>query len=400
MSRESLPDHIIHLDQVVAQKEAQQQKHRLTDLGDTCSAWINTYLDLAVTGTRNRPVAAQIGRHLRRFSEWFRQRYGHERLSLCLKRDVLAWLAVLEAQESEAQPPLSPATVNSHLASLSGFCSWVEAHQADFFQMSNPCRGVPERPLPALRPDTLSATQVLTLKSTLARLPALYARHGLRHVERQRKKKLSPETQARRRPYRDRALIELLLSTGLRREELVMLDLTHLEANAHPGATLTPEILRQARRVQLADVRGKGKHFRNLFLSADARAALADYLEYERVMDAAHFGAPQSLFLRAWNAPAPRDPGNERIGRLATNTINVLVARIGELHDGEQSDPTRKIGHLHPHQLRHAFAFRLAETTSKDTFELQRRLGHQSERYIGVYTNPPEEIAAGYVEDF
>ena len=263
MSGESLPDSLIHLDQVVAQKEAQQQKHYLAGLGDAFSAWVDTYLDLAVIGTRHHPVAAQIERHLRRFAIWFRQRYRHERLSLCLKRDVLAWLAVLEAQESEAQPPLSPATVNSHLASLSGFCSWVEAHQADFFQMGNPCRGVPERPLPALRPDTLSTTQVLTLKSTLARLPALYTRHGLRHVERQQKKKLSPEIQVRRRPYRDRALIELLLSTGLRREELVMLNLTHLEANAHPGEALTPEILRQARRVQLTDVRGKGKHFRN-----------------------------------------------------------------------------------------------------------------------------------------
>src|SRR5258708_30447963 len=144
MSTESLPDKIVHLGQVVAQKEAQQRKHRLADLEDSCTVWIDAYLDLAVTGVRERPVVAQIARHLRRFAAWFRQRYGHQRLSLCLKRDVLAWLTVLETPASEDQEALAPATVNSHLASLSGVCPWVEAHQADALQMGNPCRGVHE----------------------------------------------------------------------------------------------------------------------------------------------------------------------------------------------------------------------------------------------------------------
>jgi hypothetical protein len=30
--------------------------------------------------------------------------------------------------------------------------------------------------------------------------------------------------------------------------------------------------------------------------------------------------------------------------------------------------------------------------------ELERRLGHQPKRYINRYTNPPEDIAAGYGE--
>lgn len=40
----------------------------------------------------------------------------------------------------------------------------------------------------------------------------------------------------------------------------------------------------------------------------------------------------------------------------------------------------------------------LAETTGNDAYELQRRLGHQSQRYINRYTNPPEDIAAGDIE--
>jgi len=42
---------------------------------------------------------------------------------------------------------------------------------------------------------------------------------------------------------------------------------------------------------------------------------------------------------------------------------------------------------------------RLAKQYS-DAYELERRLGHRSQRYIQRYTNPPEHVAAGYVEDF
>jgi integrase len=49
-----------------------------------------------------------------------------------------------------------------------------------------------------------------------------------------------------------------------------------------------------------------------------------------------------------------------------------------------------------PHDLQHTFAFQLAKVTGADAYELERRLGHRSQRY----TNPPEHIAAMYVEDF
>ena len=63
------------------------------------------------------------------------------------------------------------------------------------------------------------------------------------------------------------------------------------------------------------------------------------------------------------------------------------------------ADPARHISPLRPHDLRHTFAFKLAEVTGADAYELERRLGHRSQRYIARYTNPPEEVAAGYVEE-
>jgi integrase len=85
---------------------------------------------------------------------------------------------------------------------------------------------------------------------------------------------------------------------------------------------------------------------------------------------------------------------------MSTRAINRILERIGRLHDGEQSDPARRISPLRPHDLRHTFAFLLAKVTGADSYELERRLGHRSQRYIQRYTNPPADVAAGYVEGF
>ena len=77
-----------------------------------------------------------------------------------------------------------------------------------------------------------------------------------------------------------------------------------------------------------------------------------------------------------------------------------MLARSGRWHDSEQRDPARRISPLRTHDLRHTFAFQLARTTGADSYELERRLGHRSQRYIARYTNPPEAVAAGYVEEF
>jgi hypothetical protein len=50
-------------------------------------------------------------------------------------------------------------------------------------------------------------------------------------------------------------------------------------------------------------------------------------------------------------------------------------------------------------ERRYSYAFALAAATGSDAYELDRRLGHQSQRYIHHHANPPEDIAAGYVEN-
>lgn len=116
-------------------------------------------------------------------------------------------------------------------------------------------------------------------------------------------------------------------------------------------------------------------------------------MEKERGLDTGDDAA--ALFLAAKRLPA-RKAG----GRLGVQVVNLVLAQIGRLHDAGVADPARRISPLRPHDLRHTFAFALARETNADSYELERRLGHRSQKYIQRYTNPPEEMAAVYVERF
>lgn len=347
--------------------------------GDSLKAWMDYYQRLAVQGVRSTAVADKIALHLLRFREFFEKNYGHDRISTCLHRDVLAWQSHLDKGMEFA-----PATINSHIASLSAFATWVHAHNAGVFPLGDPTKGIPEIALPPLEPRALSEEQVRSLKNVCDRLPLFHRLRGRCH----RHNAVLP-TRASGRPWRDRALIFVLLSTGLRREELVNLDLEQIE----PGA---PEELRRARKARIVAVKGKNKTERSVFVSQDARLALADYLEKERPRDAEEtVEEARALFLSAACQAARRGDG-----RLSVRAVNLILEQIGRWHDSEVKEAHRKLSPLRPHDLRHTFAFQLSRATGADAYELERRLGHRSQRYIQRYTNPPEEVAASYVETF
>src|SRR5579859_735619 len=341
---------------------------------DSLAIWAERYQQLAVAGVRSEEVAKKLALQLGRFIAFYREAYGHDRASTCLKRDVVAWQQHLQEQG------LAPATVNNHLAALSAFTSWVSIHAPRLFPFGDPAKGVGELGLPPLEPRALSDAQVRSLKSLCDRLPRLAVKKGRRWQGK------DADVHARRRPWRDRAIVFVLLSTGLRREELVTLDLDQVQPH-------TATALRAARRATITGVQGKGKTQRTVFLSADARTALADYFEYERAADVTEEAT--ALFLSATGVPA-----RSADGRLSPRAINLILEQLGRWHDAEVTDLARRLSPLRPHDLRHTFAFQLARTTGADAYELERRLGHRSQRYIQRYTNPPEAVAASYIERF
>src|SRR4051794_19046277 len=72
---------------------------------DSLGVWVERYQQLAVAGVRSEEVARKIALQLGRFVAFYKDAYGHDRVSTCLKRDVVAW------QQSLIDQDLAPATV-------------------------------------------------------------------------------------------------------------------------------------------------------------------------------------------------------------------------------------------------------------------------------------------------
>jgi len=355
------------------------------EAGDSLTDWTQRYLDLAVRGVRSDEVTGKIARHLDRFTTWFTNGYGHDRVSAVTAREVTAWRDHLAAEGSTGRDgttaAMAPATVNNHLAHLSALFSWITVHApAGLLRHGDPTKNVDLMRLPAPQVRALAGAQVRTVKNVLDRIEGFHQLNGRRH-----RGDSAPALHKHARPLRDRAIVHLILGTGLRRAEVTGLDLAQLD----PG---DPAELRRVKKARLNDVRGKGRTSRAVFLGRDARHAIADYLEAERPGDTDQHS--EALFLAASSIGARR-PG----GRLSPRSVNTIVSGIGRLHDAEVTDRDRRLGTLRPHDLRHTFGYRLSETSGHNRAELERRLGHANDRYLRLYTNPPDDIAASYVED-
>jgi site-specific recombinase XerD len=143
---------------------------------------------------------------------------------------------------------------------------------------------------------------------------------------------------------RDKAILELFFSTGLRISELCALN-SDLDLS----------------RDELS-VRGKGEKVRVVFLSPTAKEAVRDYLKARKDMEEALFvdgrpGAPHRI--------TPRD---------IQRHLKAYTARAGIT------------GRVTPHTLRHAFATDLL-SNGADIRSVQQLLGHASINTTQIYTH-------------
>src|SRR5213592_1162673 len=147
---------------------------------------------------------------------------------------------------------------------------------------------------------------------------------------------------------RDRAMFELLYSSGLRLGELVSLDVGNGRVD-----------LKEAE----VTVTGKGSKTRTVPIGAKARQALQTWLEVRNQLAAP---AEKALFVGA---------RGKRISPAVVGARLAAWARASGL--GE---------HVHPHMLRHSFASHLLQS-SQDLRAVQEMLGHASISTTQVYTH-------------
>ncbi len=148
------------------------------------------------------------------------------------------------------------------------------------------------------------------------------------------------------RGMRDRALIEVLFSTGMRLSEVQALDRT-LDFT----------------RGELT-VRGKGRKLRIVFLSDRAKEAIQRYLKARNDLE-------DALFVGINKA-------GKVMGRISTRGIQRIVDR--------QARRAGIAAHIHPHQLRHSFATDLL-VNGADLRSVQELLGHESVATTQMYTH-------------
>jgi site-specific recombinase XerD len=238
------------------------------------------------------------------------------------------WVVDLD-QEKFGSSPLSVKTLAAETSVLRSFCAWLAARRVLLF---NPAEGL----VLGDRSEPLPKTVL-----TESEVQALLAAPGRDAVG-----------------LRDRAILEMLYSTGLRRAELCGLDLYDVDQAG--------EVVRVRQ--------GKGRKDRYVPVGAHALEALRRYLHAARPELVATSREP-ALFVASITG--------RRLGR---QTLNLIVRK-----HGESAGIGRRVT---PHVLRHTCATHLLQGGA-DLRHVQAILGHASIATIQVYTRvAAEDLAA------
>ena len=280
--------------------------------------------------------------HVVGFLKYMRvQRNSSEHTLRAYESDINRYFEFLDGDDSYDDPDNTPAiraflaseisggtarsTVSRRLATLRSFFSWL--HLEGFIK-ANPAKLVTSPKVPKRLPRFLSIDEVMDLLNQTS------AESGAESL------KLTP---------RDRAILELAYSSGLRVSELEGLDLGSLDMD-------------EAR----VRVLGKGKKERIVPVGSKAMEAIKAYLEGEGRSFAGFSGKDDPLFL------------NRSGGRLSDGGIRRVVKKYARLMNLGPNVST--------HTLRHTFATHLLHGGA-DLRVIQELLGHSSLSTTQKYTH-------------
>ncbi|ENW80396.1 tyrosine recombinase XerC [Acinetobacter sp. NIPH 284] len=218
---------------------------------------------------------------------------------------------------------LSSSSLQRHLTSIRQFMKWAEQGQ---YLQQNPSEDFKlkrqPRPLPGMI-DIETINQILDQ-------PA-------------------PEKPVEQQLWlRDRAMLELLYSSGLRLAELQGLTVKDIDFNR-----------------QLLRITGKGNKTRVVPFGSKAKQGLIEWLKIYRIWQGG-FAADSAVFIS--------QKGNALTPRQIENRVKLQAQRAGISVD------------LHPHLLRHCFASHLL-SASGDLRAIQEMLGHSNLSTTQIYTH-------------
>ncbi len=224
--------------------------------------------------------------------------------------DIRGFLAYLHHKR------LKKSTISRKLATIRSFFKYLHREK---YVKTNPAKLVSSPKVPKVLPKFLSIDEAFTLMD-------------------------APRGETFK-PTRDKAILELLYSSGLRVSELILLDISDLD--------MKESIIR---------VKGKGKKERIIPIGTKAIDAIQNYL-------------PERISLKK---KSPALFLNNRGGRLTQRSVRRILLYYSRMINLK--------GDLSPHTLRHTFATHLLHEGA-DLRSIQELLGHSSLSTTQRYTH-------------
>ncbi len=265
--------------------------------------------------------------YLERFSNWAKIN-SPSQITTELVRNYRLWLnrqtkhAGSPRFGGEADQPLKKSTQNYHLIALRSFLKYLAKRDIKTLSPEKiELAKMPERQVEFLEGDDLERLLEAPLKTKEAKIIQL----------------------------RDKAILELLFSTGLRVSELANLKKDQINLKKDEFT-----------------IRGKGEKLRVVFLANQTKYWLKLYSEARRDLS-------PSLFVRADRAKGKKEPEN-----LTPRSIQRLIKKYSKA-----AGITKKVT---PHTMRHSFATDLL-INGADIRSVQAMLGHSSITTTQIYTH-------------
>lgn len=293
---------------------------------DSLTAWFNVYMEVDGSANADNTVAAKQA-DIQRFVTFFQEVARSDHCDGWTRSISEHFVKRLVRQPSERTGrPLSPTTINRILATLCTASRWI--HQQRRFLAGPPMDRIRDIEVDQPEWNGLTPLAVVRLKTAAEQLIQIQRR--------------SNQT-----PYRNFAILMVLLHTGLRQSELRDLDIAQYQ-NKH-----FHRVKRKGRKVT-----------RKLLVAKPAREAIAEYFDHERGHD------PGPLIQSKNGKPLSAQDLNAALSKIAGQANATLPAE-------EQIS-------ISAHMLRHT-----ALKTAADRKDIRLALdmaGHSSERYIWRYT--------------